>query len=150
MRRSIKRSMEYVAFFLLGALVMAASIASASYVSGVPGGWYPVGIFTEPDETPAGEGKIFTSAGDVVENRCYFVRVPDEGVLYYDPRNPNTTACVHPQGASAEVSSDAVPGHGMPENCQRDPIDTLWCSPSRSVLSEGVLKDAYEARYLPH
>jgi len=128
---------------------MAASIASASYVSGLPGGWYPVGIFTEPDETPAGQRQIFTAEGDLVENRCYFVRVPDEGVLYFDPENPDTTACVHPRGAPAEVTSDAVPGRGVTDNCQRDPIGRLWCSPSRDTLSTEVLKKAYESRYLP-
>jgi hypothetical protein len=84
----MKRWIEYAGFLLLGALIMVASIASASYVTGIPGGWRPIGIFTEPDETPAGQGQIFTAEGDVVENRCYFVRVPDEGALYFDPENP--------------------------------------------------------------
>ena len=145
----MKRWIEYVAFFLLGALIMAASIASASYVSGIPGGWYPVGIFTEPDETPAGQGRIFTAEGDVVENRCYFVRVPGEGPLYFDPRSPETTVCVHPQGTSAEVSPDARPGQATPDNCQRDPTGSLWCSPSRGTLRTEVLEEAYENRYLP-
>jgi hypothetical protein len=146
----MKRYLEYLGFFLLGALVMAASIASASYVTGVPGGWYPIGIFTQPDEKAAGEGPIFTAAGDVVETRCYFVQVPGEGALYYDPHDPETTVCIHPQGAPAEVSSGAVSGQGMPENCQRDPDSRLWCSPSRGALSAGVLKKAYVSRYLPH
>ena len=110
----MKRALEYGAFLLIGALIMAAAIASASYVTGIPGGWRPVGIFTEPDEKLAGEGPIFTAEGDVVENRCYFVRVPGEGLLYFDPQNPNTTACVHPQGAAADISPDAVPGRGRP------------------------------------
>jgi hypothetical protein len=146
----MRRAIEYLGFFLLGALVMVAAFASASYVSGVPGGWYPVGIFTEPDETPAGKGPIFTAEGDVVENRCYFVRVPGEGPLYYDPQDPYKIACVHPRGAPAEVSSGAGPGRGMPENCQRDPVGRVWCSPSPGALEERVLKEAYDSRYLPH
>ena len=149
MKHSMKRWIEYIAFFLLGALIMAASIASASYVSGVPGGWYPVGIFTEPDEKPAGEGPIFTADGDVIENRCYFVQGPSEGVLYYDPRNPDATACVHPRGAPAEVSPAAATGVATPENCGRDPVGRLWCSPSRGTLSDEALEAAYEGRYLP-
>jgi hypothetical protein len=145
----MKRWIEYAGFLLLGALIMVASIASASYVTGIPGGWRPIGIFTEPDETPAGQGQIFTAEGDVVENRCYFVRVPDEGALYFDPENPDTTACVHPRGAPAEVASDAVPGRGLSDNCQRDPIGRLWCSSSRDSLGTEVLKKAYESRYLP-
>ena len=39
-----------------------------------------------------------------MENRCYFVRVPGKGVLYFAPQNPDTTACVHAQGAAADVS----------------------------------------------
>jgi hypothetical protein len=118
----MKRALEYVAFLLIGTLIMAASIASASYVTGIPGGWYPVGTFTETDEKVAGEGPIFTAEGVVVENRCYFVRVPGEGVLYYDPQDSDTTACVHARGAAADLSPDAVPGRGA-ENCQRDPLD---------------------------
>jgi hypothetical protein len=34
----MKRALEYVPFLLIGALIMAASLASASYVTGVPGG----------------------------------------------------------------------------------------------------------------
>jgi hypothetical protein len=34
----MKRALEYAAFLLVGALIMAASIASASYVTGIPGG----------------------------------------------------------------------------------------------------------------
>jgi hypothetical protein len=100
----------------------------------------------------AGEGPIFTAEGDVVENRCYFVRVPGEGLLYYDPQNTDTIACVHPQGAAAEVSPAplAVPGRGATENCQRDLLDRLWCSPGGGLLRQGDLKEAYEARYLPH
>jgi hypothetical protein len=49
-----------------------------------------------------------------VENRCYFVRVPGKGVLYFAPQNPDTNACVHAQGAAADVSPDAVPGRGRP------------------------------------
>jgi hypothetical protein len=145
----MKRALEYGAFLLIGALIMAASLASTSYVAGLPGGWYPVGIYTEPDETPAGQGQIFTAEGDVVENRCYFVRVPDEGVLYFDPQNPDKTACVHPRGAPAEVTSDAVPGRAVAENSQRDPIGRLWRSPSGGTLSTEVQKKAYESRYLP-
>ena len=87
-----------------------------------------------------------------MENRCYFVRVPGEGVLYYDPQNPDTTACVHPQGAAADVSPAllAVPGRGAPENCPRDPLGRLWCSPVGGQLRPGDLKEAYEARYLPY
>jgi hypothetical protein len=146
----MKRALEYVPFRLLGALIMAASIDSASYVSGIPGGWYPVGIFTEPKEKVAREGPIFSAEGEVVENRCYFVRVPGEGVLYFDPQNPDTTACVHPQDAAADVSPGAVPGRGAPENCQRDPLGRLWCSPVGGLLRPGELQEAYEARYLPH
>ena len=49
-----------------------------------------------------------------MENRCYFVRVPGKGVLYLAPQNPDTNACVHAQGAAADVSPDAVPGRGGP------------------------------------
>jgi len=34
----MKRALEYAAFLLVGALIMAALIASASYVTGIPGG----------------------------------------------------------------------------------------------------------------
>jgi hypothetical protein len=86
-----------------------------------------------------------------VENRCYFVRVPGKGVLYFAPQNPDTTACVHARGAAADVSPDAVPGRGAPENCQRDPLlGRLWCSPVDGQLRQEDLKEAYEARYLPH
>jgi hypothetical protein len=135
MRHSMKRWIEYVAFLLLGA-----SIASAAYVSGIPGGWYPVGIFTAPEVKAAGEGPIFTAEGEVVDNRCYFVRVPGEGNLYFDPQNPQTPA---------EVSSDAVLGRATSENCQRDPVGRLWCSPSRGTLGTEELKEVYESRYLP-
>ena len=57
---------------------------------------------------------MFAAEGDVVENRCYFVRVPGKGVLYFAPQNPDTNACVHAQGAAADVSPDAVPGRGRP------------------------------------
>jgi hypothetical protein len=33
----MKRALEYSALLLIGALIMAASIASASYVTGIPG-----------------------------------------------------------------------------------------------------------------
>jgi hypothetical protein len=69
----MKRALEYAAFLLLGALITAALIASASYVTGVPGGWHPIGIVTKPKEMPAGVGPIFTAAGDAVENRCRIV-----------------------------------------------------------------------------
>jgi hypothetical protein len=85
-----------------------------------------------------------------VEKRCYFVRVPGKGVLYFAPQNPDTTACVHAQGAAADVSPDAVPGRGAPEICQRHPLGRLWCSPVGGQLRQEDLKEAYEARYLPH
>jgi len=34
----MKRALEYVVFLLVGVLIMAASIASASYVTGISGG----------------------------------------------------------------------------------------------------------------
>ena len=128
----MKRWIEYAAFLLLGALITAASIASASYVTGIPGGWRPLGIFTEPDEKVAGEGPIFTAEGDVVENRCYFVRVPGEGILYSTPSTP-TQPPASIRGAHPQRS------HPMPcpvegSNCQRDPLGRLWCSPSRDTL----------------
>jgi len=86
-----------------------------------------------------------------VENRCYFVRVPGKGVLYFAPQNPDTTACVHAQGAAADVSPRTpCPVGGVPENCQRDPLGRLWCSPVGGQLRQEDLKEAYEARYLPH
>ena len=144
----MKRWIEYAAFLLLGALITAASIASASYVTGIPGGWRPLGIFTEPDEKLAGAGQIFTAQGDVVENRCYFVRVPGEGILYFDPHNPDTTACIHPQGAPAEVTSDAVPGRGRLIIASVTPRQAMVLAVSRHASTE-VLKKAYESRYLP-
>ena len=85
----------------------------------------------------------------MVENRCYFVRVPGEGILYFDPRNPDTTACVHPRDEPGEVSPDAVPGRAAPDNCQRDQAGRLWCSPDRGALSADVVAKAYEAGVLP-
>jgi hypothetical protein len=45
----MKRALEYTAFLLIVALIMPASLASASYVTRIPGGWRPLGIFTEPE-----------------------------------------------------------------------------------------------------
>ena len=83
-------------------------------------------------------------------NHCYFVRVPGEGilyegVLYFDPQNPDTTACVHPQGAAADISPDARSGTSanclaheafrtVSRNCLKSPrdafIDYLFHLPS--------------------
>ena len=86
-----------------------------------------------------------------MENRCYFVRVPGKGVLYFAPQNPDTIACVHAQGAAGRRRlAGRRARSGAPENCQRDPLGRLWCSPVGGQLRQEDLKEAYEARYLPH
>jgi len=113
-----KRYATYAGFLLLGAVVTFAGYESARLTEEMGNARTGERGFEVQE---AGAGPIYTAHGDVVEGRCSFVRAPG-GLFYFDPENPETTACVHPpRVVHGAPSSRAVVWHVCPEHTATAP-----------------------------